>query len=381
MGILLAIPEIITAAVVGGAEALEIAGSAGAIATGEGLATLAGLAESAGVVGEAVGGTLAEQAAALGVSEAAYTVLSQTPQLVEAAGAIGGGVSAVSSVAGGLAAYFSPDTGAQTLTEQAASGGSSGLPGPGPSGPGHSKPGTMAVALFPQGGYNVPGIPDWVIDLIPQLPFGLHEVPDLIHRIAYGIWTSYYHTGREIIQRGLSEELQRLLGDLRDGVQYSLRSLSESDPVQAIIDTLSSAQETRRIQNARLIGQASESTLDIGEHLKKLFEKVSSAISEAGQAAGGTAYDVANMGIDGLNTLGDGLMRMGQWVTFQGATGGTAHHSVPSWFWYLLNELEVNFPYKVERASLKRIGDPAEDVPQRKRTRADPSQNDKKRRR
>ncbi|AWB14600.1 VP3 [Mus musculus polyomavirus 3] len=192
--------------------------------------------------------------------------------------------------------------------------------------------------------HGVPGIPDWVLQLVPDLP----SLQDIVYRIASGIVSSYYHTGRVIVQRALSEEMQRLLNDLSDGFRYTFETLGRSDPVGAMIDQIQSAHRYFRRREQMLLIEGSD-PIPFGE-----------IASRAGEIAGNVAetvsnvvVDVANLPRDGYNALSEGIHRLGQWVQYAGSDGGTGHYSTPSWILYVLQELERELP-KIPRTSLKR---------------------------
>lgn len=350
MGALLAIPELIAVAVEGGAEALSIAGSASAIASGEGAALLGSLSEGA----IATGGEL-------GVSAAAESVLVQSPQVINQLVAIQGGVQAAAGAAGGIAYYLNPGE----LSAQASSTSGGGRPG-GFNNP-HTKP-NMALQPFPGNNleHGVPGIPDWVLNLVPELP----SLQDLIYRITNGILSSYYYTGRAVVQRTLSEEMQRLLEDLSRGFSSTLESIGQSDPVGGLIQQIQNAHRYFRAREDRLLleggaplpigdvaGRAGTAIGDVAGRAGTAIGQAGSAISQAGQAVAESVrnivVDVANLPMDGYNTLAEGVHRLGQWIQFSGSDGGTSHYSTPMWILYVLQELEKELP-KIPRTSLKR---------------------------
>nr|QCD16727.1 VP2 [Porcine polyomavirus]QID98804.1 VP2 [Porcine polyomavirus] len=350
MGIVLAIPEIIAAAVEGAAEAIEIAGSFGAVASGEGLTALETLVQSATLGGEELGATLAEQAAAIGVTDSTFTLLSQTPELVNTFTAVGGLVNAGAGLAGGIATYLG-NPGGVPGEQSTQGGGGSGLF---PQYPGHggafhptvqpSKHHTMDLAVLPPYDLEtgIPGIPDWILNLLPELP----SLPDLISRIANGIWTSYYHAGTEIMRRTASEELQRLMGDLSEGLRQASAAaqqyIRESDPVNAIVRQIERAQAQRRIEAARLIQDAERGVVNVGE----LVQRVGDATRDAAGSMGQILSDIGQLPVDGYNALSSGVQRLGQWIAMPGPSGGTMHYSFPSWVLYVLDELEIDFTPK-----------------------------------
>nr|ARQ15057.1 VP2 [WU Polyomavirus] len=361
MGILLAVPEIIAASVAGGAEALSIAGSGAAIATGEGLAALGGLTESAALLGETVE-----------ISEAAATVLTKVPELVTVTqgvtAAVQGGAGLVGGIYTALAADRPGDLPASTPT-----GSPSGLHPPAgynPQGGGlniqsihkplHAPYPGMALAPIPE--YNletgIPGVPDWVFNFIashlPELP----SLQDVFNRIAYGIWTSYYNTGRTVVNRAVSEELQRLLGDLEYGFRTALATIGESDPVNAIVEQVRSFVSGGR--ERELLQIAAGQPVDISQGVSRgtatisnAVEAVRDATQRLSQATYNFVYDASTLPRDGFNALSDGVHRLGQWISMPGATGGTPHYAAPDWILYVLEELNSDIS-KIPTQGIKR---------------------------
>lgn len=339
MGALLALPELIAAAVEGGAEALAIAGSEAAIASGEGAAVLEGLGAGSEVL---IGGE------ELGVSAAAQTVLTQTPEVVNTLTAIQGGVQAGTTLAAGVVSYLQPGD----LSAEAASTSGGGRPG------GYNNPSTkttqqnMALQLLPpnQLEHGVPGIPDWILNLVPDVP----SLQDIFYRIANGILTSYYHTGRAIVQRTVSEEMQRLLDDLSRGFASTLEAIGQSDPVSAIVEQVQNMHTYFRHREMLLLEGGDP--IPVGQIASRAGSVASSAIGSAVDTIRNVVVDVANLPSDGFNALSEGVHRLGQWIQFGGPDGGTIHYSTPQWILYVLQELERELP-KIPQARLKRKAD------------------------
>nr|QBA83681.1 MAG: VP2 [Porcine polyomavirus] len=368
MGAILAIPELLAAAVEGAAEAIEIAGSFGAVASGEGLAAVETLVQSATLGGEYLGASLAEQAAALGISDSAFTLLSQTPELANTFTAISGLVNAGAGLAGGVATYLGNSGG---LPGQEAGGGGSGLYPyyPGHGGHFHPTHHTMELAVIPpyQLESGIPGIPDWVLHLLPELP----SLSDIISGIANGLWTSYYRTGTELIRRTASDELQRLLGDLSTGLRQASEAaqqyIQDADPVNALVRQIERVQVQRRVDSARLIQEAETGVLNLGEIVQRVADTTRGAAGSVGQIA----TDLAQLPVDGYNALSGGVQRLGQWISMSGPTGGTLHYSFPHWVLYVLDELQLDFPPKqgIKRGLPEDPQPPEGDVYQERKTR------------
>nr|QCD16730.1 VP2 [Porcine polyomavirus] len=342
MGILLAIPEIVAATVAAGAEAAEIAGGAAAIATGEGIAGLQAVTDAAvanaALEGVTIGGTLAEQAAAAGVSQAAITAITQTPELVNTLIGAGGVINAAAGAAGGIAQYLigSNTGGVSGEPGTAGSGGlllTDGVPystsNPHPS----VNPG-MELAIPTPGDLEtgIPGVPDWVLNLVPELP----SLSEVVSRIAYGIWTSYYRTGSELIRRAASEELQRLLAFANtlatDSTRYAIDYVQNSDPVGAIITQIENFQVQQRVTSARLLAEAERGTLNVNSAVQQTVAKIQQFVQ-----------DVSQLPVDGYNALSSGVSRLGQWISMPGPSGGTDHYSVASWVLFVMDELQNDF--------------------------------------
>ncbi|ARA71319.1 minor capsid protein [Betapolyomavirus vicugnae] len=207
-----------------------------------------------------------------------------------------------------------------------------------------------AVVPYNELEVGIPGIPDWVLNMLPELP----SLSDIFSRIAHGIWTSYYNAGRIVVQRALSSEMQQLLRDLRNGFSSTLQGIEFSDPVQAIANQIERIQAQRRIDNARLLSYAERNQIDVSNIVTALQEgaqTAAGALRDAGGAVvgqvGNLAMDIANLPIDGYNALSDGVHRFGQWISISGPTGGTEHYSFPDWMLYLLEEVETDFTPRV----------------------------------
>lgn len=314
MGALLALPEFIGAAIAGGAEALEIAGSVGAVLSGEGLATLQSIEAAAAALG-------AEGAVA---SEAVTTVLTLAPQVYNSLLWTGAAAAEVGG-AGASYALASQYTGHHVY-------GTSGGSGSGLSGAGAGAAVLNSMELVPvahhglEGG--IPGVPDWLLNLLPELP----DVPQMLSRIAHGIWTSYYNAGSMLIQRGLSEEMERLLRELSEGAARAVSQINWEDPVNALASRLRALQNFRTGRETTLLLEGRP--IDIGQAVQ--------AVKDTASSVSNALYDTAQLPVDGFNALGDGIRHLGQWIFMPGPVGGTLHSSVPSWMWYVLDETDGN---------------------------------------
>ncbi|AVY05545.1 VP2 protein [Calomys tener polyomavirus] len=194
----------------------------------------------------------------------------------------------------------------------------------------------MALQVLPEVplGGGIPGVPDWLFDIIPA---GLSTLQEVFHRIATGIITSYYHTGRAIVRRAISVEMQRLLSDLRDGFETTFEALGQGDPVEAIIDQVRAAHSTMIARERRLIEQGTPLLPNLGG-------QIVDTVAGAAQTVSNIVVDVTNIPMDGYNALQDGVHRLGQWVQMAGSDGGTPHYSYPPWVLYVLQELETPGP-------------------------------------
>lgn len=302
MGILFSIPEIIAAASIGGGEALEIAGSIGALVSGEGLATLEALQSAAALSTEAT--------AALALSNEAAIVLSTVPELSQT---LFGVQTLLSSVAGVGGIVYNLNPGELYQAPE----------GPGGLGPRVGNT-TMALQLWlpqawPWGGAGG-GVPDWLLDLLREVP----TPAEILTNIARGIWTSYYRAGREIIQRTASRELAGLLSRLRLNIlEGANRALEMTpDPVQGLINLVNQAINYNREWETRALLEG-----------RPLFEP-----------GGIVVYDSQNVPVSGNNDQRGGFHDEGVWVSFQGEQGNTSQYSIPQWMLFVLEELqkEVN---------------------------------------
>lgn len=353
MGIFLAVPEIIAASIAGGAEALSIAGSGAAIATGEGLAALGGITEGAALLGETIP-----------ISEAATTVLTKVPELVQATQAVTAAVQGGAGLVGGIYTALASDHPGD-LPPNTPTGSASGLhptSGYNPQGAGlnlqsvhkpiHAPYSGMALVPIPeyQLETGIPGIPDWLFNLVASYLPELPSLQDVFNRIAFGIWSSYYNAGSTVVNRVLSDEIQRLLRDLEYGFRATLASIGESEPVNAIATQVRSLATTAR--ERELLQITAGQPLDLSRPTSAL----SAAAGALTEAAYNFIYDASSLPKDGFNALSEGVHRLGQWISFSGPTGGTPHYATPDWILYVLEQLNAD-TYKIPTQAVKRKQD------------------------
>lgn len=329
MGILLSIPEIIAATAIGGGEALEIAGSVGALVSGEGLATLEALQGAAALSTEAT--------AALAVSNEAAIVLSTIPELSQT---LFGVQTLLSSVAGVGGVVYNLNPGELYQAPE----------GPGGLGPRIGST-TMALQLWlpqawPWGG-AAGGVPDWLLEVLREVP----TPSEILYNIARGIWTSYYRTGRELIQRTATRELASLLSRLRQNIINGANRAIEMapDPVQGLLNLINQAIAYNRDWETRALLEG-----------RPLFEP-----------GGVVMYDTQNLPLSGNNDQRGGFHDEGTWVSFQGEEGNTPQYTIPQWMLFVLEELQKEVNKENKHALSKK----------RKWTSTETSQSDKKRRR
>lgn len=394
MGILLAIPEIVTATVAAGAEAAEIAGGFSAIAEGAGVAALESIQGSAAALGEA----------AIPISNEVATVLTQTPALVETVHAVNAVAQGAAGLTGGIYSALSIDSPGE-LPPHTGSSGSSGGYNSFTAGNSYNKPESgMALAFFDQYQLEsgIPGVPDWLFNIIANSVPELPSLQEIFYSIANGIWTSYYNTGRAVVERTVSEELQRLLRDLDNGFRTTFQNLRTSDPVEGIIDQIRGVANLQNIEQvagraasglsraaqqavrntAEAVGRAtgdaaanaaSTAITAVGGAASSAAQTVSDAVSAAVQATqdlashtGRLTYDIANLPNDGFNALSEGVHRLGQWIQMVGSTGGTHHYAAPQWILFVLDQLEEEL-YKKPIASVKRAASNYDNSEKRKK--------------
>lgn len=324
MGILFSIPEIIAAASIGGAEAVEIAGGIGAILTGEGLSALEALQASAFLTGET---------AALGVGEEASFLLAAAPELTQTLLAVQGALSALTAV-GGTVYTANPGELLYKAVE-----------GPGGLGP-RVATAPMALQLWlpqawPWGGQGG-GIPDWLLDLLREVP----PPQEIIRNILQGIWTSYYRTGREIVQRRLATEISSILTNVRQRMIEGLVNVAENppDPVQGLFRLINFAIEHQREWEVQAIAQG-----------RPLF--------------GGLVIDSSNLPVQGYNNMRGGFHSEGMWVSWAGQQGNTDQYNLPSWILFVLEELEKEVKTPKHALSQKRKWPTSKTAPTSKKRR------------
>lgn len=258
--------------------------------------------------------------------------------------------------------------------------------GSGAGGGGRLPGGSYGMELVPYPPVNIesgiPGVPDWVLQLLPDLP----SLSDVVYHIANGIWTSYYHTGRAVIQRGLSEEFQRLLYDAAEGARQAVASVVDfTDPVRGIINKIEYLRDFGRSRENQMllegrplnIGRTAERTQQIYDYVKNKIEQTLSTTSDI-------LYDVGQLPVDGYNALSSGVLHFGQWIEMPGPTGETGEYVIPDWVLYVLSELEHDAE-KIHVSDYRRQVKNGNQGKKRKassngRNRADPPKSAKKRR-
>ncbi|QMP82841.1 VP2 [Rabbit polyomavirus] len=313
MGIILAIPEFIAAVAVGGAEALEIAGGIGALAAG---ADVAAFAETAAILGETVPIT---------ISEAAATVLAQTPEIVEALNvggqAVGSAVSLGAGFYSAIAGTAPEHQGTHGLTHRA----------------------DMANALVPY--QQVPTFIQWLNNILSYIP-SIQQVWGTLQTAT----ATYQMLDEHFRER--EQQYEQLVTELERGLN--------SGPVQAVISRVRAAAADREIAVHRITEDVRDVSTNIVSGVTQVGQSMYRAVNSATAAAQNAVQQVQNTVqtiqdtlqniassatgsvssylTDGYNAMPRGVSNYGSWIFMSGSDGGTPHHSLDYWVVYALEE-------------------------------------------
>nr|ALJ83720.1 VP2 [Bank vole polyomavirus] len=318
MGIILALPEFIGAAIAGGAEALEIAGSAGALIDGTAVTTAASIGTTAEVLGESLPVT---------ISEAAATVLAQTPEVVEALNAGGQAVGSAVSLGSGLYQAISstdPQSGTHGISDRVG----------------------MANALVPY--QHVPTYIQWLRNILSYIPTiqqiwgGLERATQTYQYLddQYRLREQQYERLVEQFERGVNSgpvagvinrirasalerelEIQRIAGDVRDvsanlrgGLAASGRAIN--NVASTLYNTMSGAASATRAAAGSVGGTVS----NVVGHVQGTISSIQDYLRTIGSEASGVT---TTMLTDGYNAMPRGISNFGSWIFMSGSDGGT----------------------------------------------------------